>query len=54
VAAQLGAAIDSHPWLLRDEHFAGAHDTEYLVRIGPFRMSAPRARRHEPKRRRLQ
>lgn len=36
VAADLGAALDHRPFFERDRHFAGRHETEELVTIGPL------------------
>jgi L-2,4-diaminobutyric acid acetyltransferase len=35
-----GAGVEHRPWFLRDPHFAGQHDDEALLRIGPLRRSA--------------
>lgn len=35
-AQSLGAPLRREPWFDRDDHFDGRHDTEHLVRIGPF------------------
>lgn len=34
-----GVAVAQRPWLLRDPHFAGRHDDEQLLRIGPLTSS---------------
>jgi len=39
IARALDTAFDSAPWFEKNRHFGGRHDTEHLVRIGPF---APR------------
>lgn len=39
-ARRRGAAFSKRPMFERDRHFAGAHDTEFLVSIGPFVTSA--------------
>lgn len=36
IAAELGAPMNVEPWFEQDRHFAGNHDTEHLVGIGPF------------------
>jgi L-2,4-diaminobutyric acid acetyltransferase len=36
LARKMGAACQSSPWLDKDTHFEGLHDSESLVRIGPF------------------
>ncbi|OYW83898.1 MAG: diaminobutyrate acetyltransferase [Hyphomonas sp. 32-62-5] len=41
VAGWLAAPLREEPWFDRDRHFAGQHDTEFLVTIGPFK--APKA-----------
>lgn len=41
VAGWLSAPLREEPWFDRDRHFAGQHDTEFLVTIGPFK--APKA-----------
>lgn len=35
-AHRCGARVDKHPLFERERHFRGAHDTEFLVSIGPF------------------
>lgn len=40
VAESLGAPMEDRPHFDRDAHFAGSHDTEHLVRIGPFGTAA--------------
>lgn len=37
LARRLDTALSSKPWLERQRHFAGQHDTEMLVTIGPFK-----------------
>ncbi len=39
-ARRRGAAFSKRPIFERDRHFAGAHDTEFLVSIGPFVTTA--------------
>lgn len=41
VAGWLSAPLREEPWFDRTRHFAGQHDTEFLVTIGPFQ--APKA-----------
>ena len=36
VAETLAADLVRQPYFRRDDHFAGRHDTEFLVTIGPF------------------
>ena len=36
IAEGLGAELRQDPWLQRDDHFDGHHDTEHLVTIGPI------------------
>ncbi|MBK8199315.1 MAG: diaminobutyrate acetyltransferase [Acidobacteria bacterium] len=36
VADKLAAPIADRPWFEKSRHFAGQHDTEHLVTIGPF------------------
>jgi L-2,4-diaminobutyric acid acetyltransferase len=36
IAAGLAAPLASEAWFERETHFAGAHETEHLVTIGPF------------------
>ena len=36
IAENLGAELKQDPWLRREDHFGGAHDTEHLVTIGPI------------------
>jgi L-2,4-diaminobutyric acid acetyltransferase len=45
LARDLGARVRRHRWFDRERHFAGAHDAEYLLRIGPFAASEARALR---------
>ena len=40
LAASRDAALTDSPWFDRDRHFGGAHDSEQLVRIGPFAAAA--------------
>lgn len=40
VAAALGAPMTHAPHFTREAHFAGRHDTEHLVSIGPFARRA--------------
>ena len=35
-AEQVRAPVEAEPLFERDRHFGGSHDTEMLVRIGPF------------------
>ena len=35
-ARELGVPCEDTVWLDRDRHFQGAHDSEHLLRIGPF------------------
>ncbi len=39
LARELSAELEHSVWLDRDKHFAGEHDSESLLRIGPFRLS---------------
>lgn len=36
MAKQLSAQMQSSPWMDKDAHFDGLHESEALVRIGPF------------------
>ncbi|WP_067096005.1 diaminobutyrate acetyltransferase [Marinomonas atlantica] len=36
LAKELNAAIEEEPFFDEQKHFKGKHNTEYLVRIGPF------------------
>jgi L-2,4-diaminobutyric acid acetyltransferase len=36
LARKMDAPCESAPWLDKDKHFEGLHDSETLVRIGPF------------------
>lgn len=36
LARRWGVPLNKSPFFTREEHFAGAHDTEWLARIGPF------------------
>lgn len=38
-AKKLGTDIQSSPWMDKDIHFDGQHDSETLVRIGPFNLN---------------
>ena len=38
-----GAPLADSDWFDRDRHFGGAHDSEQLVRIGPFAAAEERA-----------
>lgn len=40
LADSRGAALADSDWFDRDRHFGGAHDSEQLVRIGPFPATA--------------
>ncbi|MGE3250285.1 MAG: diaminobutyrate acetyltransferase [Hyphomonadaceae bacterium] len=40
VAANLGAPFEAEPWFLHHSHFAGRHDTEHMVTIGPIPAAA--------------
>ena len=37
LAKQRGGEFNFSPWLDRERHFDGQHDSEQLVRIGPFK-----------------
>ncbi len=39
IAKWLGAPMADTTWFDRDQHLAGAHDSEFLVTIGPFAPS---------------
>lgn len=39
LAGELGAPLKEMELFHKDRHFAGEHDTEVLLRIGPFRRS---------------
>ena len=39
-ARRRGVAFSKRVMFERDRHFAGAHDTEFLVSVGPFATSA--------------
>lgn len=41
IAGWLKAPMRDAPWFDRDQHFAGRHDTEFLVTIGPFAAPPP-------------
>lgn len=41
LAAQLNAEMHDAVWLDRETHFEGQHDSEMLVRIGPFTLEQP-------------
>ncbi len=36
IARRLGAQLQQAEHFMRDDHFAGQHDSEFAVRIGPF------------------
>ncbi len=40
LARDLDAPIEQAPWFDRERHFAGRHETEHLVVIGPFASRA--------------
>ncbi|WP_127144223.1 diaminobutyrate acetyltransferase [Pelagibacterium montanilacus] len=40
IAETLEAELARKPHFVREEHFAGQHDTEFLVTIGPFEREA--------------
>jgi L-2,4-diaminobutyric acid acetyltransferase len=40
IADTLDADLVRQPHFKRDDHFAGLHDTEFLVTIGPFERAA--------------
>lgn len=40
LARDLGADMNRAPHFERERHFGGQHDTEYLLRIGPFERAA--------------
>lgn len=42
VAKQLDTPLQSSPWLDKNAHFDGQHDSEPLVRIGPFNVDPTR------------
>ncbi|WP_221892316.1 diaminobutyrate acetyltransferase [Teredinibacter haidensis] len=42
LAKRLGADIQSSSWLDKQAHFDGQHDSESLVRIGPFNLGQTR------------
>ena len=39
LAKKLGTSLDKSVMYDRDKHLAGEHDTEFLVRIGPFKLA---------------
>lgn len=39
LAKKLGTALEKSVMFDRDKHLAGEHDTEFLVRIGPFKQA---------------
>ena len=39
LAKSLSTELQSAPWMDKQKHFAGLHDSEALVRIGPFNSS---------------
>lgn len=43
VARHLNTEISDKAWFLADTHFAGAHDTEHMITIGPFKAAGNRA-----------
>ncbi|HBO13739.1 MAG TPA: diaminobutyrate acetyltransferase [Halieaceae bacterium] len=43
LAESQGAPLADSDWFDRDRHFGGAHDSEQLVRIGPFAAAEERA-----------
>ena len=45
VAAALDAPIERRAWFDRDAHFAGRHQSEYLITIGPFDARGKGAKR---------
>lgn len=40
LAKTLGADIQTSPWMDKELHFSGLHDSEPLVRVGPFNHTA--------------
>lgn len=50
-AADLGARVRRHRWFDGERHFAGVHDSEYLLRIGPFDAFAGVQREEQVRRR---
>jgi L-2,4-diaminobutyric acid acetyltransferase len=40
-----GVRVRRHRWFDRERHFGGVHDSEYLLRIGPFHMHTAAHRR---------
>lgn len=42
LADKLGASLSETVLLEKEKHFRGEHDSEYLVRIGPFNFDANR------------
>jgi L-2,4-diaminobutyric acid acetyltransferase len=44
LAEMLGSTLVRQPHFKRDDHFAGRHDTEFLVTIGPFARQALQVR----------
>lgn len=42
LAKQLGAEFQSAPWMDKQTHFDGLHDSESLIRIGPFNLENTR------------
>ncbi|MEN3974250.1 diaminobutyrate acetyltransferase [Emcibacter sp. SYSU 3D8] len=43
-ASRIGAPVNKCPLFEKDTHFAGLHDTEFLVSIGPFEPPATAAK----------
>lgn len=43
LARDLGAPLQDRLYFDRDQHFAGQHDSEYLVRIGPLTLQSSAA-----------
>lgn len=42
LANRLDTELQSSPWLDKKIHFDGQHDSESLIRIGPFNLDQPR------------
>jgi len=42
LAKHLDATLQSSEWLDKQAHFDGQHDSELLIRIGPFNLVPPR------------
>lgn len=49
VARGLSAPLSEAPWFIKGEHFPNGHDSEHLVRIGPFDPPAGDVRAGEPR-----